>query len=185
MNKIHYLYSTMNAGKTTLLLQKVFKYKKKYISTLILIPKIIKKNKFIKSRIGIKKKAITIIDINIFLNIKKYKYIIKIIFIDEVQFLEKKNIFELSIITDKLKKIIYLYGLKTDFRLNFFEGSYNLLKLSDICHEIKTECDKCKNNANSNIKINKYGKKDIFGDQINANKNIYIPVCRNHYYNLK
>lgn len=171
----------MNAGKTTSLLQCNYNYTKMKIKTLLLIPKIANKKGYIISRIGLKKKA-TIIDEN--LNIFKYiknKKKIKIIFIDEAQFLSKKNIYEIMSVVDILKIPVFTYGLRTDFKSHLFEGSKYLLTLADKIIELKTLCSKCVKKATMNVKINE-NKKIINGKQIDINKNKYLPVCRYHYY---
>lgn len=181
MTHLYFFYSTMNAGKTTLLLQCNYNYRKMKIKTLLLIPEIANKKGYIVSRIGLKKKAKIISEkLNIFKYIKKKKDI-KIIFIDEAQFLSKKHIYEIISIVDILKIPVFTYGLRTDFRSHLFNASTYLLGLADKIIEIKTLCNKCTKKATMNVKIN-FKKKIITGKQIDTNKNIYLPVCRYHYY---
>ena len=183
MSYLHFIYSAMNAGKTTSLLQYNHMYKNLNLQTLLLIPKIASKDGFIISRLGLKKKAKIIDDdLNIFKHVRKNKNI-KIILIDEAQFLSKKHIYELIGITDKLKIPVLTYGLKTDFKSKLFLGSKYLLELADKIIELKTLCSKCCKKATMNVKFNKK-KKLITGNQIDINKNIYLPVCRYHYYNF-
>lgn len=182
MTKLYFFYSTMNAGKTASLLQCNYNYKKLKIKTLLLIPQIAN-NRIIKSRIGIESKAEIISE-----NLNLYKYIkkkskIKIIFIDEAQFLSKKNIYELVCIADILKIKVFAYGLKTDFKGKLFNGSKYLLTMADKIIEIKTICSKCIKKATMNIKI-KNKKKIVHGKIIDLNKNNYLPVCRFHYFNF-
>ena len=154
MTQLYFFYSTMNAGKTTSLLQCNYNYKKIKIKTLLLIPEIANKNGYIISRIGLKKKAKIIYEnLNIFKYIKKMKNI-KIIFIDEAQFLSKKHIYEIISIVDILKIPVFAYGLRTDFKSHLFNGSKYLLSLADKIIEIKTLCCKCTKKAIMNVKIN-------------------------------
>ena len=122
---------------------------------------------------------------NIFKYIKNYdKNIIDIIFIDEVQFLKKKQILQLTCIVDYINIPILTYGLRTDFKSELFEGSKYLLALADKIIELKTVCY-CGNKDIMNLRTNNKGKKILNGDQININKKIYIPLCRKHFYNYK
>ena len=185
MSYLSFFYSTMNAGKTTQLLQHNHTFLKNKFNTILFIPDIAHKNGIIKSRIGLKKTAIKITDnFNIFKYIKQIKKKINYILIDEAQFLKKKHIFELISIVDILNISVLTYGLKTDFKSKLFEGSKYLLALSDKLIEIKTLC-LCGKKAIMNAKINTIGKKVLYGKQVDINKENYIPVCRFHYYNLK
>lgn len=184
MKKLYFFYSTMNAGKTALLLQFNHNCIKRNINTIILTTNTTTKNIYIESRIGLKKIALPITyKTKIFDYIKKYKYMIKNILIDEAQFLTNKQVYELSKIVDHLNINVYTYGLKTNFKMNLFEGSKYLLIFADKIIEIKTLC-KCGKKAIANAKINQFGQKIIHGNIINLNKKIYIPVCRYHYINF-
>lgn len=184
MAELFFFYSTMNAGKTTALLQLHHNYSKNNLNTLLFIPEISDKKGIIMSRIGLNKKA-TIIknDFNIFKFTKQTKSIITSILIDEVQFLTKKHIFQLVAIVDILHISVFTYGLKTDFKSKLFEASKYLLALSDKLIEIKTLC-KCGKKAIMNARINE-NKKILYGKQIDINKKNYIPLCRKHYYKTK
>lgn len=185
MTKLYFFYSTMNAGKTTSLLQCNYNYRKVKMKTLLLIPKIGKNDGMIISRLGIKKKAKTIDEnLNLFKYTKNLKNI-DIIFIDEAQFLSKKNIYEIICIVDILNIPVFAYGLKTDFKSKLFDGSKYLLALADKIIEIKTICSRCTKKAIMNVKIKNNNKKTIRGNQIDLNKNKYLPVCRKHYYMFK
>ncbi len=182
MAKLYFYYSTMNAGKTTALLQSKYNYEKTNINTMTFIPKIANKYGIIESRIGISTKAIVIDNkFNIFkyvLNNKKQK---NYIFIDEVQFLKKKNIFQLINIVDNLNINVYTYGLRTDFKSELFEGSKYLLSFADEIIEIKTICF-CGKKATMNVRLNQNGKKTISGNKIEINKSLYVQTCRKHFY---
>ncbi|HIH2762941.1 MAG TPA: thymidine kinase [Candidatus Azoamicus sp.] len=184
MAKLYYFTSTMNAGKTTQLLQFNYNCIKRNINTLIFTATLKNKKNCIKSRLGLKNLALPLTNnINIYKYVEKYKHMIKYIFIDEVQFLTKKQIFEIITIVDKLKINIITYGLKTDFKMKLFTASKYLISLSDKIFEIETLC-KCGKKAIANARINKFGKKITHGKQIKLNKKIYIPTCRYHYFNF-
>lgn len=183
MSKLFFFYSSMNAGKTTSLLQCNYTYRKMKYNTLLFVPSIAKSNGFIVSRIGLKEHAITIDnDFNIFKYVRVRENI-KLILVDEAQFLTKKTVFELISIVDYLNIDVFTYGLRTDFKSNLFIGSKYLLTYSDKIIELKTLCFKCSKKAIMNAKL-MFGKRIIFGKQIEINKEIYLPVCRYHYYNF-
>ena len=62
MAKLHFFYSTMNAGKSTALLQSNHNYKESNLKTLLFVPKSIadKSNGKIVSRIGLQADAIIV-----------------------------------------------------------------------------------------------------------------------------
>ena len=66
------------------------------------------------------------------------------ILVDEVQFLEPKQIEQLRLMTYLWKVPIICYGLRTDFRTGLFPGSQRLMELADSIEEIKTTCQFCK-----------------------------------------
>ncbi|MFX3816607.1 thymidine kinase, partial [Streptococcus suis] len=60
------------------------------------------------------------------------------VLIDEAQFLNKQNIYDLARVVDDLNVPVMAFGLKNDFRNELFEGSKYLLLLADKIEEIKT-----------------------------------------------
>lgn len=185
MAKLFFFTSTMNAGKTTQLLQFNYNCIKRNINALILTAIIKNKKICIKSRLGLKSLAIPVKKyMNIYKYVKKYAHILHYIFIDEVQFLTKKQVFELLAIVDYLNINVITYGLKTDFKLKLFTASKYLISLSDKIIDIDNLCT-CGRKAIANARINKFGKKITQGKQIKLNKKIYIPTCRYHYFKFK
>ena len=147
MAKIHFFYSTMNAGKSTALLQSNHNYKENGMDTMLFIPKADadKNNGFIESRIGLNAKAVIVdLDFDFYKYVKKNKTEnIHCILIDEVQFLSKDQIIQISKVTDTLNIPAMCYGIRTDFRGELFEGSKYLLALADNLVELKTVCSMC------------------------------------------
>ena len=183
MAKLYFYYSSMNAGKSTLLLQHNHNNKEKKIQTLILVPGMECNNSLISSRIGISEKAVRIDnDLNLFIYIRNLNIKPQVILIDEVQFLTKKHIFELIAVVDILNIDVFAYGLRTDFKSKLFDSSMYLLAYSDKIIEIKSVC-KCGAKAIMNVRI-KGNKKINKGNQIDLDKNKYISCCRYHYYNF-
>lgn len=188
MAKLYFYYSTMNAGKTTSLLQSSYNYFEKGMSTLLFTPKIDNryKNNLITSRIGLSSKAITIDnEFNIFKYvINKYNNLLNIscILIDEVQFISKKQIYQLINIVDILNIPVITYGLRTDFKGEPFLASIYLISIADEISEIKTICY-CGKKAIMTMRIDVKGNKITSGNQIKIGGNkTYISTCRYHFY---
>ncbi len=120
MAKLHFFYSTMNAGKSTALLQSNHNYLESNLKTMLFVPKEIAKktNGKIVSRIGLEADAIvTDAEYEFFKEVKKTSYKnISCIFVDEVQFLTKQQIRDLSKISDELNIPVMCYGIRTDFQ---------------------------------------------------------------------
>ena len=187
MAKLHFYYSSMNAGKTTMLLQSIYNYEEKGMLPILFSLKLYNKtniNKII-SRIGLKRAPVII---SLSFNLYKYMTVKKIkssqtmcVFIDEAQFLSKKHVFQLINIVDKLNIPVLTYGLRTDFLGNPFVGSLYLILLSDNLIEVKTICF-CGKKAIMNIRLNILGLKALYGKQFMIGGNeLYKSVCRIHH----
>ena len=189
MAKLHYFYSTMNAGKSTSLLQSNHNNLENNLNTLLFIPKedeVFNKG-MIVSRIGLEAEA-TIVnsDYNFYENIKKLNdKTIHCILIDEAQFLSTKQIHELSQVADSLNIPVMCYGIRTDFRGELFEGSSVLLALADNLIELKTVCSECPRKATMVVRLNDNGQVVTEGSQVQLGGNdIYKVVCRRHFREL-
>jgi len=189
MAKIHFFYSTMNAGKSTALLQSNHNYIENGMDTMLFIPKADadKNNGYIESRIGLKEKA-TVVDseFNFYEFVKnESSENTHCILIDEVQFLNKAQIEQIGQITDELNIPAMCYGIRTDFRGELFEGSKYLLALADNLIELKTVCSMCSKKAIMVVRLNNDGKVLTEGEKIQIGGNeTYQVVCRKHFRSL-
>jgi thymidine kinase len=185
MAKLHFYYSAMNAGKTTLLLQSNYNYQERGMSTLLFTPQI--DNRFgerkITSRIGLEAEANTFeINTDLFNLVKNFIKHEKIhcVLLDEAQFLTKEQVLQLTEIVDQLNIPVLAYGLRSDFQGNPFEGSKYLLTWAESLSEIKTICH-CGKKAIMTLRIGPDGNPVLEGEQINIGGNeSYISVCRKH-----
>ncbi len=192
MAKLYFRYGAMNSGKTTALIQVAHNYHERGMKTLIIKPGIDSKgDSSIISRLDISRN----VDImakkednlyKIIQGIKKKQGDIHCVLIDEAQFLTKKQVtqlFELAVI---MNIPVICYGLRTDFLLQGFEGSKELLLLAHSIEELKTIC-KCGRKALANArKIN--GKFIFQGHQvaIEGKDNVtYESLCAQCYYRYK
>jgi thymidine kinase len=189
MAKLHFFYSTMNAGKSTSLLQSNHNYKEHGLDTLIFLPNETSKlsNGQIVSRIGLKAKAVIANKEFNFINyVKENKSDnLSCILIDEAQFLTKEQVRQLGQVADRLNYPVMCYGIRTDFRGELFEGSAELLALADNLIELKTICSLCSRKATMVVRKDDSGKVVTEGSKVVVGGNdIYMPVCRKHYRKL-
>lgn len=186
MAKLHFYYSAMNAGKTTILLQSNYNYLERGMNTLLYTPKIDNRVKegLIASRIGLKAEAKTFDEnFNLFEDAKAEAQHQKIhcIFVDEAQFLKKHQVEQLTDIVDFLNIPVLTYGLRSDYMGQPFEGSTYLMTWAEELSEIKTICH-CGSKASMVLRLDSTGKPMTSGDQIAIGGNeSYISVCRKHY----
>jgi thymidine kinase len=186
MAKLHFYFSTMNAGKTTVLLQSNYNYQERGMNTLLYTPAIddrVESGK-IASRIGLEAEALAFDDkFNLYKDVKgkAVQRRIHCVLIDESQFLTKKQVTEISNIVDKLNIPVLAFGLRTDFQGEPFPGSLYLLAWADELSEIKTICH-CGKRANHVLRLDDEGNVLKDGDQIAIGGNErYISVCRKHH----
>jgi len=168
----------MNAGKSTTLLQSAFNYEEMNMNVLIYLPSIVQQD-VIKSRIGLQRRAV-VFDSEYDFTTRHTN--INCVFVDEAQFLTRKQVLQLACLVDTHGIPVLCYGLRTDFKGNLFEGSQYLLALADELNEIKTICY-CGSKATMNVRVN--DKNDIIrtGEQIEIGGNErYQSRCRSCYY---
>ena len=188
MAKLYFSYSTMNAGKSTVLLQASHNYGERGMKTMLFTAELDNRSKVgnISSRIGLSEKASTFNnDDNLFSSVEKRlkKDKISCVFIDEAQFLTDKQVWELSDVVEILNIPVMCFGLRTDFQGKLFEGSSTLLAIADELKEIKTICH-CGKKANMVVRVDSNGKVIKEGAQIEIGGNEkYISLCRKHWKN--
>ena len=107
MAKLYFYYSSMNAGKSTNLLQSSYNYKERGMSTLVLAPRLDDRYGIgkVTSRIGIESEATSFsrdTDLLALVTEGHEKSPLHCVLIDEAQFLTRDQVFQLSEVTDKL-----------------------------------------------------------------------------------
>ena len=186
MAKLYFRYGAMNAGKTTALIQVAYNYEEMGMKALVMKPEIdTKGEKYIVSRIGLKRKVDVLLNKSYDLFNKNYVGISCII-VDEAQFLTIEQVYDLFKIA-VLKDIpVICYGLRTDFNADGFPGSSRLLELAHSIEELKTICS-CGKKATMNLRyVNNVP--EFFGEQvvIDDDKKIrYDSKCPKCYLELK
>lgn len=187
MAKLYFNYSSMNAGKSTMLLQANHNYSERGMNAQLYTSSLDNRfgNDEITSRIGLKKKSnIFTKDTNIFeeIALQHKALFVDCLLIDEAQFLTKKQVEQLGKIVDKLEIPVLAFGIRTDFQGNLFEGSKFLLAWADNLKEIKTICH-CGRKATMVLRINDQGKVIEDGAQIEiGGEDKYVSVCRKHFF---
>ncbi|MDG2339735.1 MAG: thymidine kinase [Paracoccaceae bacterium] len=186
MAKLYFNYSTMNAGKSTVLLQASHNYGERGMETYLLTAQFDNRagDGRIASRIGIGQTADTFAPgEDLFAKIKARLAQGKVacIFIDEAQFLERDQVWQLARAVDDLGVPIMCYGLRVDFQGELFPGSAALLALSDEMREVRTICH-CGKKATMVIRQDQHGKALLSGDQVQIGGNeTYVSLCRRHW----
>ena len=186
MAKLYFYYSSMNAGKSTALLQSSYNYRERGMNTLVLAPDFDDRygSGKVTSRIGIETDAKTFRpEDNLFEHIETLckEEPLHCVLIDEAQFLTKDQVFQLGEVTDKLNVPVLAYGLRTDFQGEPFEGSKYLLAWSDNLKELKAICD-CGSKATMVVRFDETGNAVTEGSQIEIGGNDrYVSMCRKHF----
>jgi thymidine kinase len=189
MAKLFFYYSSMNAGKTTILLQSAHNYRERGMTPLLFTPKLDDRYGvgLIKSRIGLEAKAIIFDREDDLFEDTREKLAggnIHCVLVDESQFLTKDQVFQLSEIVDRLEIPVLCFGLRTDFRGELFEGSQYLLAWSDELKEIKTICHTGRK-ANFVVRIDDEGYAVQEGAQVEIGGNErYVSVSRKEFKNV-
>ncbi|MDH3576244.1 MAG: thymidine kinase [Gammaproteobacteria bacterium] len=186
MAKLYFYYSSMNAGKSTSLLQSSYNYKERGMNTLVMAPKL--DDRFgagkVTSRIGIETEATTFRnDTNLFdvIAASNAEDPLHCVLIDEAQFLTRDQVFQLSEVTDDLRIPVLAYGLRTDFQGEPFEGSKYLLAWADTLKELKAICH-CGSKATMVVRLDADGNAVTEGSQVEIGGNDrYISMCRKHF----
>lgn len=186
MSKLYFYYSSMNAGKSTTLLQASYNYQERGMQTLVLCPELDDRDGSaqVVSRIGISADAVTFNPTD-----DMYSLVEKLhenchrdcVLIDEAQFLTRQQVKQISDVADALNIPVLCYGLRTDFQGNLFEGSEQLLAWADTITEIKTICH-CGRKATMVLRLDEKGNVIKQGAQIKIGGNDqYTSVCRLHF----
>ena len=183
MAKLYFHYSSMNAGKSTALLQANHNYLERGMNALLFTAKLDDRegSGVISSRIGIKKKALAFGQGDNLLEITKSEHAkacLHCIFVDEAQFLNKKQVNQLTKIVDEENIPVLTYGIRTDFKGEVFDGSKFLMAWADEVKEIKTICH-CGKKAIMNARVNEDRVMETAGAQIEIGGNErYVSLCR-------
>ena len=186
MAKLYFYYSSMNAGKSTALLQSSYNYRERGMNTLVMTPRLDDRygEGKVASRIGIETEAHAFEQADdLFTTIEALNGDSRLhcVLIDEAQFLTRDQVFQLGEVTDRLNIPVLAYGLRSDFRGEPFEGSKYLLAWSDNLKELKAICH-CGAKATMVLRMDGEGNAVTDGAQVEIGGNDrYVSMCRRHF----
>lgn len=192
MAQLYFYYASMNAGKSTSLLQSAYNYTERDMRVLILKPAIDNRDSDseVVSRIGLSAPAITFTESDDLFELVYRESLGKrgperwrpdAVFVDEAQFMTKEHVLGLCAIVDDANIPVLCYGLRTDFQGNLFEGSAALMAFADKLVEMKGICH-CGKKATMVLRVDKDGNVIRDGVQIEVGaEDKYVSVCRKHF----
>ncbi|WP_299791168.1 thymidine kinase [uncultured Marivita sp.] len=186
MAKLYFNYSTMNAGKSTLLLQAAHNYEERGMSVYRMTAAFDDRagKGRIGSRIGFAREADTFSPTDdLYARIESLLADTRLacIFIDEAQFLTPEQVWQLARVADDLGVPVMAYGLRVDFRGELFPGSATLLALADSLREVRTICH-CGRKATMVVRQDDQGNVLTTGAQVQIGGNeTYVSLCRKHW----
>lgn len=186
MAKLYFNYSTMNAGKSTVLLQASHNYLERGMQTYLLTARLDNRagQGRIESRIGIGASADTwdeSSDLFAMIAARLVAGPCACVFVDEAQFLTRDQVWQLARAVDDLNVPVMAFGLRVDFRGELFPGSAALLALADEMREVRTICH-CGRKATMVVRKGPDGRALTEGDQVVIGGNdTYESLCRRHW----
>lgn len=182
MAKLYFKFGAMGSSKTANALMTRFNYIEKGRNVLLLKPSVDTRDgkTTIGSRIGLSAEADVVYpDTNIedFVFERNKSSKTDVIIVDECQFLTKEQVYQLKNISSFWNIPVLCYGLRTNYKLQLFEGSKALFELADSISEIKSICS-CGEKAIINARIDENGNVITTGDEIDIGGNEkYTGMC--------
>ncbi len=186
MAKLYFYYASMNAGKSTTLLQADFNYRERGMETMLWTAAVDDRYGVgqISSRIGLQAEAHQFdagTDLWSDVRAQLTRQAIACVLVDEAQFLSRTQVWQLARLADEANIPVLCYGLRTDFSGQLFEGSAALLGLADALVELKAVCE-CGRKATMNMRLDAAGRAVVDGAQTEIGGNDrYIALCRRHF----
>jgi thymidine kinase len=186
MAKLYFHYATMNAGKSTMLLQASYNYRERGMRTVIFTAGLDDRagKGRVSSRIGLNSDAIPFHgddDLMQVIGDMHTAEAIACVFVDEAQFLSAAQVWQLARVSDRLGIPVMAYGLRTDFQGKLFPGSLELLAIADELREVRTICF-CGRKATMVVRLDLKGRLVREGAQVDVGGNEkYVSLCRRHW----
>jgi thymidine kinase len=186
MAKLYFYYASMNAGKSTTLLQADFNYRERGMATMLWTAAVDDRggDAAIDSRIGLSADAHrfdTATDLWERIGAAHAVQPLACVLVDEAQFLSSAQVWQLARLADEANIPVLCYGLRTDFRGELFAGSATLLGIADALVELKAVCH-CGRKATMNLRVDEGGGPVRQGVQTEIGGNDrYVALCRRHF----
>ncbi|MFM7402577.1 MAG: thymidine kinase [Erythrobacter sp.] len=185
MAKLYLYYASMNAGKSSHLLQADFNYRERGMATMLWTAALDTRSVgLVKSRIGLESDARRFHpDTDLWSEVSAVHAHGKLdcVMVDEAQFLSKEQVWQLARLADEASIPVLCYGLRTDSQGELFPGSAVLLGIADTLVELKAVCW-CGRKATMNLRVDAEGKAVKQGAQTEIGGNDrYVALCRMHF----
>nr|WP_166181038.1 thymidine kinase [Altererythrobacter segetis] len=186
MAKLYFYYASMNAGKSTNLLQADFNYRERGMATMLWTAALDNRSQGhpIASRIGLEANAHLFdgaTDLWAEVTAAHTASPLACVLIDEAQFLSPEQAWQCARLADEAGIPVLCYGLRTDFRGELFAGSAVLLGIADALVELKAVCH-CGRKATMNLRVDESGAAVAHGAQTEIGGNDrYVALCRKHF----
>ena len=163
MAKLYFYYASMNAGKSTTLLQADFNYRERGMATMLWTAALDDRGTAhaIESRIGLGADAQRFApdtDIHARVIAEQAQGPLACVLVDEAQFLTKTQVWQLARLADEANIPVICYGLR----------------LKAVCH--------CGRKATMNLRVDEAGRAVREGAQTEVGGNDrYVALCRRHF----
>jgi thymidine kinase len=185
MAKLYFYYASMNAGKSSHLLQADFNYRERGMRTMLWTAALDSRSGgLVKSRIGLESEAHKFHpDTDLWAVISAAHKVepLDCVLVDEAQFLTPDQVWQLARLADEGGIPVLCYGLRTDFQGALFPGSAVLLGIADALVELKAVCH-CGRKATMNLRVDESGAAVKQGAQTEIGGNDrYVALCRRHF----
>jgi len=185
MAKLYFYYASMNAGKSSHLLQADFNYRERGMATMLWTAALDSRSDGqVKSRIGLESEAHKFApetDLWAAISAAHKVQPLDCVMVDEAQFLTSDQVWQLARLADKGGIPVLCYGLRTDFQGELFPGSAVLLGIADALVELKAVCH-CGRKATMNLRVDASGAAVRQGQQTEIGGNDrYVALCRRHF----
>lgn len=186
MAKLYFYYASMNAGKSTTLLQADFNYRERGMETMLWTAALDDRygQGYVTSRIGLRADAHKFdpdTDMADAISAEHGVRALACVMVDEAQFLTRDQVFQLACIADTVGIPVLCYGLRTDFQAELFPGSAALLGIADSLVELKAVCE-CGRKSTMNLRVDAHGNAVKEGVQTEVGGNDrYVALCRRHF----
>jgi thymidine kinase len=186
MAKLYFYYASMNAGKSTTLLQADFNYRERGMETMLWTAALDDRYGAgqVTSRIGLMAEAYKFdpdSDLFAAVTAENAERPLACILVDEAQFLTRAQVLELARLADEANIPVLCYGLRTVFSAELFPGSAALLDIADALVELKAVCE-CGRKATMNLRVDEQGRAVVEGAQTEIGGNDrYVAMCRRHF----
>lgn len=185
MAKLYFYYASMNAGKSSHLLQADFNYRERGMATMLWTAALDSRSAgMVRSRIGLESEAqrfTPATDLWAAISAAHAVQPLDCVMVDEAQFLATDQVWQLARLADEAGIPVLCYGLRTDFQGELFPGSAVLLGIADALVELKAVCH-CGRKATMNLRVDESGAAVRQGQQTEIGGNDrYVALCRKHF----